>query len=136
MKIAYLIMAHNEPEVFKELVSALDYPGNDIYVHIDAKSDIFQFCGIQTKYSKIIFTDRVDNRWGSQRTIEAEIILFETARWGRLSENSRRGVKLSSEPSSLKKCAPSELTHCVKSNVLRSTIKPQSSSRTAWGGAI
>ena len=33
------------------------------------------------------------------------------------------------------KCAPSELTHCVKSNVLRSTIKPQSSSRTAWGGA-
>jgi len=55
---------------------------------------------------------------------------------GRLSENSRRGVKLSSEHSSLKKCAPSELTHCVKSNVLRSTIKPQSSSRTAWGGVI
>jgi len=55
--------------------------------------------------------------------------ISEVLKRGRLSENSRRGVKLSSEHSSLKKCAP-----CVKSNVLRSTIKPQSSSRTAWGG--
>ena len=37
MKHAYLIIAHNEFEVLKRLISALDHEANDIYVHIDAK---------------------------------------------------------------------------------------------------
>lgn len=38
MKHAYLIIAHNELEVLKRLISALDDERNDIYIHIDQKA--------------------------------------------------------------------------------------------------
>jgi hypothetical protein len=37
MTHAYLIMAHNEFPLLTRLVSALDYPGNSFFVHIDKK---------------------------------------------------------------------------------------------------
>ena len=41
MKNAYLILAHNEWDILRLLVSRLDETGNDIYVHFDKKvSDI------------------------------------------------------------------------------------------------
>lgn len=38
-KHAYLIMAHKDPEQLKLLISLLDDPRNDIFVHCDKKSD-------------------------------------------------------------------------------------------------
>lgn len=41
ISFAYLIMAHNNPEQLKILLSLLDFPENEIFVHIDKKnSDI------------------------------------------------------------------------------------------------
>lgn len=40
MKHAYLIMAHNEWDMLNKLIQALDYPNNDIYLHIDKKADL------------------------------------------------------------------------------------------------
>ena len=40
MRHAYLIIAHNEPEILQMLISALDDARNDIYVHIDKKSKL------------------------------------------------------------------------------------------------
>ena len=40
MKHAYLIMAHNEWDMLNKLIQALDYPNNDIYLHIDKKESI------------------------------------------------------------------------------------------------
>ena len=37
MKHAYLILAHNEFEVLRKLISALDDPRNDIFIHFDEK---------------------------------------------------------------------------------------------------
>ena len=79
MKHAYLILAHNEPRILSVLVSLLDNKCNDIFIHIDAKSDIF-FFSVKTHYSKCIFTRRIDVRWGDVSQIEAEFILMETAR--------------------------------------------------------
>lgn len=80
MRHAFLIIAHTEPELLKTLVSLLDHPGSDIFVHIDAKSDITQFSGIRTKYSKLRFCEkRIDVRWGTDSQIETELLLFETA---------------------------------------------------------
>lgn len=42
-KHAYLIIAHNEPDVLSVLVRMLDDPRNDIFLHIDSKSDISRF---------------------------------------------------------------------------------------------
>lgn len=43
MKIAYLIIAHDEPELLGRLVSRLHAPFADIFIHIDARKDIGVF---------------------------------------------------------------------------------------------
>lgn len=64
-KHAYLIVAHSEPEILRVLVSLLDDVRNDIYIHIDKKSDIGIFKNVQTQYSKLIFLEnRIDAKWG------------------------------------------------------------------------
>ncbi|UVV53809.1 hypothetical protein NXY15_04150 [Bacteroides thetaiotaomicron] len=39
MKHAYLIIAHNEFEILKRLIQALDDERNDIYIHFDRKAE-------------------------------------------------------------------------------------------------
>lgn len=39
---AYLIMAHHELPLLFNLISALDYTENDLYVHVDKKRQDFQ----------------------------------------------------------------------------------------------
>ena len=43
MKVAYLILAHNQPELLKEFVTALNKPREQIFVHVDQKTDIQPF---------------------------------------------------------------------------------------------
>ena len=77
---AYCIIAHNEPYLFETLVSLLDDARNDIYVMIDAKSDIRPFNGVKTAHSRLCFlSNRVDIRWGDTSQMEAELALFEYA---------------------------------------------------------
>lgn len=38
MKHAYLIIAHNEPDVLKTLLFMLDDERNDIYLHVDVRA--------------------------------------------------------------------------------------------------
>ena len=78
MKHAYLILAHTEFEVLKLLVSCLDDPRNDIYVHFDKKVSVLP--ELQTKQAGLTVLDqRVDVRWGAPSMIEAEFALFEAA---------------------------------------------------------
>lgn len=78
MKHAYLIIAHNEFEVLKRLISALDHEANDIYVHIDAKVKAFPqlYC---TKSRLYMLTKRVDVRWGDVSQLHSEYALWEEA---------------------------------------------------------
>ena len=78
MKHAYLIIAHNEFEVLKLLISKLDDERNDIYVHIDKKVKTVPV--LSTKKSRLHILDkRIDVRWGHVSQIETELLLFETA---------------------------------------------------------
>ncbi len=43
MKIAYLILAHSQPRLFKRLLGSLAYKDDCFFAHIDAKADIAQF---------------------------------------------------------------------------------------------
>lgn len=75
---AWLIIAHNEFRILQRLVSALDAPESDIYVHIDRKVPTLP--DIRTKCSRLTFLkDRVDVRWGSVSQIRCEYTLLETA---------------------------------------------------------
>ena len=83
MKHAYLIMAHNEPEILQRLIHLLDCPKHDIFVHIDKKSDIRQFALSKEAClnSRLFVLDkRIDARWGGFSLVECEMLLMQTAR--------------------------------------------------------
>lgn len=75
MKHAYLILAHNEPELLSLLVERLDDVRNDIYIHFDRKLSILP--NIKTQHAGLyILKDRVDVRWADVSMLEAEYKLF------------------------------------------------------------
>ena len=77
MRHAYLIIAHNEFELLQLLVSALDAPWADIYVHIDRKCKALP--DLHTEHSRLDVFSEVDARWGDYSLIECEYALFERA---------------------------------------------------------
>lgn len=78
MKHAYLILAHTEFEVLRLLISCLDDPRNDIYVHFDKKVAVLP--ELQTRLAGLTVLDRrIDVRWGAPSMVEAELVLFEAA---------------------------------------------------------
>lgn len=75
---AYLIIAHNEFDVLRTLISMIDDERNDIYVHIDKK--VRTIPSLSAQRSRLFVLDRrVDVRWGHVSQIETELLLFETA---------------------------------------------------------
>lgn len=68
MKFAYLILAHNEPDVLRALVTAIDDSDNDIYILLDKKSksinklEILQTC----KKAYIAFVPETNVSWGGE----------------------------------------------------------------------
>lgn len=85
MKHAYLIIAHNQFEQLKFLVSLLDHVDNDIFLMIDGKvpnevvEDLKKEMNVASGQSNIHFTPRVKIFWGGGSQIEAEMTLFKTA---------------------------------------------------------
>ena len=80
MKHAYMIMAHNEPELLKRLMSCLDHSDNDFYVHLDKKSSLVpEEIAAAVKQSKVIFIERKRVSWGDYSQIDCEMRLLERA---------------------------------------------------------
>ena len=78
MKIAYLILAHNNPSHVDRLTQALATQNNAIFIHIDKKADIRPFLKIAGE--NIHFTPkRVPVYWGEYSQIEAILILVNAA---------------------------------------------------------
>lgn len=79
MRYAYLIMAHNEFGILRQLVSLLDDESNDIFIHFDSKVNKLPD-GITTQRSRLfIVEERIDVRWGCLSQIEAEFALLRAA---------------------------------------------------------
>ena len=75
MKHAYLILAHNEPELLSLLIERLDDARNDIYIHFDRKLTVLP--DVKTRHTGLyILKDRVDVRWADVSMLEAEYKLF------------------------------------------------------------
>ena len=74
-------MVHKADYTFKKLISAIDDERNDIYLHIDKKSDINSFKELAKgiKKSKFFFVKRTTVEWGAYSQIEAELNLFREA---------------------------------------------------------
>jgi hypothetical protein len=74
-------MAHNEPEVLKILLSLLDDNRNNIYIHIDERSEILNEDIIMDwcKKSKITFIEREKVYWAGYSQIKASMALLKIA---------------------------------------------------------
>ncbi len=79
MKQAYLIIAHNNFEHLKCLLSTLDCKDVSFYINIDAKKDIPGFIrNFKSTNPMTILHERIIN-WGNQSQVLAEMDLFEKA---------------------------------------------------------
>jgi len=79
-KHAYLIMAHNQFDLLKMLISDIDDERNDIFLHIDSKTicDREMF-GNWVKKSKLFLVNPISIDWGGFSQIECIIKLLEQA---------------------------------------------------------
>lgn len=75
---AYLIIAHTNWRQLQKLVTLIDDERNDIYIHIDKKSNISGL-HLSTRFSKLVFVDRKNVYWGDVSQINIELTLFLTA---------------------------------------------------------
>lgn len=82
MKHAYLIIAHNQFEHLKLLVSALDSENNGIFVHVDKKAINFETKKILdvVKHSSITLIEKpISVIWGDYSQIQVELMLLKEA---------------------------------------------------------
>ena len=80
-KHAYLIMAHHRFDVLKMLLSDLDYPDNDIFLHIDRKTkdvpaDELKQCVCR---SRLFLIDRIPVFWGHSSQTRCVLNLLKEA---------------------------------------------------------
>ena len=80
-KHAYLIIAHNEFYLLKQLIEVLDDVRNDLYIHVDKKVKNFDFEEIKrlVKQSQLYFTKRIKVAWGADSMVKCEYILLKEA---------------------------------------------------------
>lgn len=82
MKYAFLILAHTDPQQLSRLVHALDDPRFDIFIHVDAKSDIsvFEFEKYALRYSKMfVLRQRYSVFWGDISIVDATLAMYRKA---------------------------------------------------------
>ena len=80
MKHAFLIMAHGSLPILRVLIAMLDDERNDIFLHVDCKSDMLNGVDLHTSKARLfVLRQRVDVRWGNLSQIKAEYALMEEA---------------------------------------------------------
>lgn len=79
MKFAYLIMAHNEPYVLEKLIRMLDYPDNDIYIHIDEKSQLINKDALYTNSAHLVVIPSRNVTWGGVSQVNIVLDLLAEA---------------------------------------------------------
>lgn len=78
-KHAYLIMAHTNFPQLQTLISLLDHPDNDIYLHVDKRATSFQPERIRVSASKLTIVDPIRVTWGGHSQIKCEMNLLKAA---------------------------------------------------------
>lgn len=77
LKIAYVVLCHDEPELLRRTALALNYADDKIFVHVDNKRDISDFYSSTTDLKNICFIEnREDIYWGGFNSVVATIKLF------------------------------------------------------------
>lgn len=77
---AYLIIAHEQFDLLESLLKCIDDARNDIYIHIDSRSEL-DIGRIEKvlRNSRIEFVPRIHIRWGGFDMVRCEYMLLEAA---------------------------------------------------------
>ncbi len=78
MRVAYLFIAYNDPQMLELSIAAIDPLRRDIFVHVDKKSDIRAFQLPLTQRATML-TDRRSVHWADVSMLRAIFDLLETA---------------------------------------------------------
>ncbi|MEE1022825.1 MAG: beta-1,6-N-acetylglucosaminyltransferase [Muribaculaceae bacterium] len=79
MRHAFLIIAHEKRAILDLLLSRLDCPHNEIFIHIDKKAG-FDKALYQPKIATVNYAvNRIDGRWGDFSLVEIELKLIKSA---------------------------------------------------------
>ena len=58
-------MAHNNPRILKVLLEMIDDERNDIFLHVDSKSDLLERNTFATKHAALhVLEKRINVKWG------------------------------------------------------------------------
>jgi hypothetical protein len=80
MKIAYLILAHDDPAYLRRLIGAIHEDWTQIFVHIDRKAKLGAFTSVIDPAMANFIPDRVAACWGGFSLVQATLNLMMTAR--------------------------------------------------------
>ncbi|MBR6113871.1 MAG: hypothetical protein IKQ10_01690 [Oscillospiraceae bacterium] len=85
LRHAYLIMTHGSFPILEKQLRFLDSENADFYVHVDAKTRGVDFAALAAipRRSRVVFTERLDVRWGAFSQVEGELVLLRAAVEGR-----------------------------------------------------
>ncbi len=80
-KHAYLIMAHNQPEILKTIIRILDNEHNDFFIHWDLSAPQLDENEIKkhARYSNIYFIPRMNVKWAGFSQTLCQLSLMEHA---------------------------------------------------------
>ena len=73
MKLAHLVLAHNNPEQLSRLLQKLAHPDAVVFVHIDAKADLAPFVQATAGSNLHFIKNRVKVYWGGYSMIQATV---------------------------------------------------------------
>ena len=79
MKFAYLIMAHDNEDQLRLLLDSLDYHENDIYLHVDKKSELKELV-FETKNARIFVYHCFSVYWGDVSQTKCQFFLLNEAK--------------------------------------------------------
>lgn len=73
MKLAFLILAHKNPNQLIELLQRLDSSSSLFFIHIDSKVDISPFKKLTEDFNNVFWTKRENGRWGDIGIVKASL---------------------------------------------------------------
>lgn len=77
MRLAHLILAHSNPGQLTRLVKNLTYANDDIYIHIDAKTELQTFLPLAQLPHVFLIEKREKVYWGAYSIVQATLNGFE-----------------------------------------------------------
>ncbi len=80
LKLAYLIVAHHQPNHLARLIHALNDENSSFFIHIDGKFPLAPFQAVVPQRANIIWLpNRVAVEWGRLSVVQAVLNLIQTA---------------------------------------------------------